>query len=244
LIKAEKLYPSELDVLRARFELARKDRQVNSIQRRLDLLRLKGEKEAASVNAEEDARLAKELKELDDALDFVLQCNKPTVLSQGGFEKLHSLGETSFNDSHDRPHHLLSGHEVQVLQIPRGSLSVVERREIESHVTHTFRFLSQIPWTRDLRRVPEIAYAHHEKLDGKGYPRSVPGERIPVQSKMMAIADIYDALTASDRPYKKAVPHEMALDILKKEADGGQLDMELFKVFVEADVPRKSLKGR
>jgi HD-GYP domain-containing protein (c-di-GMP phosphodiesterase class II) len=234
LVKAEKLYPSELDVLRARFELARKDRQVASAQRRL-----------AGVNpAEEDARLARELKELDEALEFVLGCNKPTVLAQGGFERLHALGELNFNDSHDRPHNLLTAHEVQVLQIPRGSLSGVERREIESHVTHTFRFLSQIPWTRDLRRVPEIAYAHHEKLDGKGYPRSIPGERIPVQSKMMAISDIYDALTASDRPYKKAVPHDMALDILKKEADGGQLDLELFKVFVEAEVAKKALKGK
>jgi HD-GYP domain-containing protein (c-di-GMP phosphodiesterase class II) len=166
------------------------------------------------------------------------------VLAQGGFERLHTLGQLAFNDSHDRPNNLLSPQEVSVLSIPRGSLSVVERREIESHVTHTFRFLSQIPWTRDLRRVPEIAYAHHEKLDGKGYPRSVPGERIPVQSKMMAISDIYDALTASDRPYKKAVPHELALDILKKESDGGQLDIELFKIFVEAEIPKKALKGR
>jgi len=244
LVKAEKLYPAELDVLRARFELARKDRQVQSYQRRIDQLRLRGEKEATNITLEEDERLTRELKELDEALDFILQCNKPTVLAQGGFERLHTLGQLAFNDSHDRPNNLLSAQEVSVLSIPRGSLSVVERREIESHVTHTFRFLSQIPWTRDLRRVPEIAYAHHEKLDGKGYPRSVPGERIPVQSKMMAISDIYDALTASDRPYKKAVPHELALDILKKESEGGQLDVELFKIFVEAEVPKKALKGR
>jgi HD-GYP domain-containing protein (c-di-GMP phosphodiesterase class II) len=244
LVKAEKLYPSELDVLRARFELARKDRQVASWQRRNDLLRLRGEKEAAAITQEEEARLQRELKELDEALEFILQCNKPTVLAQGGFERLATLGQLAFNDSHDRPQQLLSAQEVQVLSIPRGSLSLVERREIESHVTHTFRFLSQIPWTRDLRRVPEIAYAHHEKLDGKGYPRSVPSERIPVQSKMMAISDIYDALTASDRPYKKAVPHELALDILKKESDSGQLDAELFKIFVEAEVAKKALRGR
>ncbi len=244
LVKAEKLYPSELDVLRARFELARKDRQVASWQRRNDLLRMRGEKEAAAITQEEDARLSRELKELDEALEFILQCNKPTVLAQGGFERLSTLSQLAFNDSHDRPQQLLSAQEVQVLSIPRGSLSVVERREIESHVTHTFRFLSQIPWTRDLRRVPEIAYAHHEKLDGKGYPRSVPAERIPVQSKMMAISDIYDALTASDRPYKKAVPHELALDILKKESDSGQLDAELFKIFVEAEVAKKALRGR
>jgi HD-GYP domain-containing protein (c-di-GMP phosphodiesterase class II) len=104
--------------------------------------------------------------------------------------------------------------------------------------------LSQIPWTKALKKVPEIAYAHHEKLDGKGYPRSIPSQIIPVQSKMMAISDIYDALTASDRPYKKAVPHELALDILKKESDSGQLDKDLFKIFVEAEVPRRALKAR
>ncbi|HLL53464.1 MAG TPA: HD domain-containing phosphohydrolase, partial [Myxococcaceae bacterium] len=130
---------------------------------------------------------------------------------------------------------------VEILSIPRGSLSQAERIEIESHVTHTFNFLKQIPWTQDLKDVPEIAYAHHEKLNGRGYPRSIPAPRIPVQSKMMAISDIYDALTASDRPYKKAVPHALACDILKKEADSGQLDAELFRVFIEADIPRKAL---
>jgi HD-GYP domain-containing protein (c-di-GMP phosphodiesterase class II) len=135
---------------------------------------------------------------------------------------------------------LLTPGEVQVLSIPKGSLSAAERREIESHVTHTFRFLTQIPWTRTLKRVPEIAYAHHEKLDGKGYPRAINTELIPVQSKMMAICDIYDALTASDRPYKKAVPHALAIDILHKEAAGGQLDPQLLKIFIEADVPALS----
>lgn len=242
LVKAEKLYPHELEVLKQRFELARKDRQMDSMMRRLDAARIRGEGSLDAIDAEENERLARELKEVDDALEFVLTCNRPTVLAQGGFEKLTGLSGLSFNDSHDRAQMLLSAHEVSVLSIPRGSLSATERREIESHVTHTFRFLSQIPWTRTLKRVPEIAYAHHEKMDGKGYPRSVAAEQIPVQSKMMAIADIYDALTASDRPYKKAVPHELALDILKKEASSGQLDPELFRIFVEAEIPKKALK--
>lgn len=243
LVKAEKLYPSEFDQIRQRFELARKDRQLASMRRRLEMVKLRGDREMDAIDLEEDARLVKELKELDDALEFIVACNKPTVLAQGGFEKLAGLGEVAFADSRDRPMTVLSAHEIQVLSIPRGSLSATERREIESHVTHTFKFLSQIPWTRVLKRVPEIAYAHHEKLDGKGYPRALAAERIPPQSKMMAISDIYDALTASDRPYKKAVPHEKALDILHMEAKGGQLDSELLRIFVEADVPRRSLKS-
>jgi HD-GYP domain-containing protein (c-di-GMP phosphodiesterase class II) len=244
LVKAEKLYPHELEVLKQRFELARKDRQLASYVRRMDSIKIRGDRAMDEINAEEQERLTRELKEIDEALDFILQCNRPTVLAQGGFERLTGLSVLSFNDSRERPQMLLTPNEVQVLSIPRGSLSPTERREIESHVTHTFRFLAQIPWTRVLKRVPEIAYAHHEKLDGKGYPRAVPGDQIPVQSKMMAISDIYDALTASDRPYKKAVPHELALDILKKESESGQLDRDLFRIFVEADVPRKALKAK
>lgn len=244
LVKAEKLYPHELEALKQRFDLARKDRQMGSLVRRLDAIKLRGERAMEAIEQEENERLAREMKELDDALEFVLQCNRPTVLAQGGFEKLTGLSGLSFNDSRERPQMLLTPSDVQVLSITRGSLSPTERREIESHVTHTFRFLSQIPWTRTLKRVPEIAYAHHEKLDGKGYPRAVSADQIPLQSKMMAISDIYDALTASDRPYKKAVPHELALDILRKESESGQLDKDLFKVFVEADVPGRALKAK
>ena len=109
-------------------------------------------------------------------------------------------------------------------------------------MAHTFRFLSQIPWTRTLRRVPEIAYGHHEKLDGRGYPRAVPAPAIAVETRMMTIADIYDALTASDRPYKKAMPGERALAILEDEARRGQVDPALLGVFVEAGIWKSVLK--
>ena len=241
LVKANKLYPHELDVLRSRFQLARKDRQLQSYRRRLEAVRVRGDKALEEIEAEENERLAASLRELDEVLEFVLTCNRPTVLAQGGFERLAGIGQLTFNDDRDTPTPLLAKGEVEILSIPRGSLSQAERIEIESHVTHTFNFLKQIPWTQDLKDVPEIAYAHHEKLNGRGYPRSIPAPRIPVQSKMMAISDIYDALTASDRPYKKAVPHALACDILKKEADSGQLDAELFRVFIEADIPRKAL---
>jgi HD-GYP domain-containing protein (c-di-GMP phosphodiesterase class II) len=240
LVKAEKLYPHELERLKARFELARKDRQLASYKARLEAVRVRGEKALPEIEAEEEQRLARALAELDEVMSFILTCNRPTVLAQGGFERLSSIGQASFSDSRGNPQSLLTSGEVELLSIPRGSLSKEERLEIESHVTHTFKFLDQIPWTRDLRQVPEIAFAHHEKLNGKGYPRSIPAEQIPPQSKMMAVSDIYDALTASDRPYKKAVPHGMALDILKKESDQQLIDGELFRVFVEAEIPRKA----
>jgi HD-GYP domain-containing protein (c-di-GMP phosphodiesterase class II) len=127
---------------------------------------------------------------------------------------------------------ILGNDEILALSVRRGSLTEEERREIESHVSHTYRFLSLMPWTRQLKQVPLIAWSHHEKLDGTGYPQGLKGDQIPMQSRMMTIADIYDALTASDRPYKRAVPVVKALDILRDEVKRGTLDAELLDVFI------------
>jgi len=125
---------------------------------------------------------------------------------------------------------------VRLLSLRKGSLSEYERQQIEAHVVHTFRFLRQIPWTREIRRIPAIALGHHEKLNGSGYPYKLSAPEIPVQTRMMTISDIFDALAASDRPYKKAVPAERALKILEGEVADGALDRELFDVFVQARV--------
>src|SRR5690606_36522340 len=108
-----------------------------------------------------------------------------------------------------------------------------ERRAIQLHVVHTSHFLERIPWGRKLTRVPDIAGKHHEYLDGSGYPDGITAEHISIQTRMMTIADIFDALTAADRPYKKAVPLARALDILKMEVDGGKLDRDLFEAFCQ-----------
>ena len=113
-----------------------------------------------------------------------------------------------------------------------------ERAQIESHVEHSYEFLRKIPWTKEFKRIPEIARAHHEKLDGSGYPDHIKGDAIPCQAKMMTISDIYDALTAADRPYKRAVAVERALDIIGGEVRSNLLDPDLFQLFVEAQVYR------
>jgi HD-GYP domain-containing protein (c-di-GMP phosphodiesterase class II) len=220
LTKAEKLHPYQLELLRARFELARAALENDRLRARL----------AGRDEAEVEERLA----ELDACLDVVLVANRPAVLAETAHARLADLAGRTFTDWRGTARPLLTGEELLLLSIPRGSLSEAERHEIESHVTHTFRFLSQIPWTRALRRVPEIAYGHHEKLDGRGYPRSVDAPAIAVETRMMTIADIFDALTASDRPYKKALPVERALDIIADEVKRGQVDASLFGVFVEA----------
>ena len=115
--------------------------------------------------------------------------------------------------------------------------------EIRSHVVHTYEFLSRIPWGKSFARVAEIAGAHHEKLDGTGYPHGRCAHEIPLQSKIMTIADIYDALTARDRPYKKAMPADRALGILDLEVKSGHVDDELVRIFREAAIFREVEKN-
>ncbi|HEX5580590.1 MAG TPA: HD domain-containing phosphohydrolase, partial [Gemmatimonadaceae bacterium] len=164
--------------------------------------------------------------------------NEPMLLPEERAEELERLSAESFHRADGTTCPLLCTGELAALRVRQGTLNERERREIEAHVTLSWRFLSQIPWTPELRNVPEIAYGHHEKLNGMGYPRGLTAERIPVQVRMMTIADIYDALTATDRPYKKAVAPERALDILRREADAGELDRDLLTTFVDAGVFR------
>jgi HD-GYP domain-containing protein (c-di-GMP phosphodiesterase class II) len=146
------------------------------------------------------------------------------------------LAAQTYYDMSGHAHPMLEPQEFLFLSIRKGTLDPQERLEMESHVTHSFHFLAKIPWTPVMKGVPEIAYGHHEKLDGSGYPRGLTGEQIPIQARMMTISDIYDALTAQDRPYKRAVPPSTALDILHQEAGQGKLDQELLDVFIEKKI--------
>ncbi len=231
LTKAMKLYPGELEVIETRFRASRAQKHNGFLMATIEAM-----KNGTPLPADYQQGLEQELTEIDRFLEFIRECNKPTVLDSRGFEQLAEIGKLTYVDAHGKAAPLINELELMRLSIPRGSLDQNERTEIESHVTHTFRFLSQIPWTRDLRRVPEIAYAHHEKMDGLGYPRQLQAEQIPLQSRMMTIADIYDALTASDRPYKRAVPHERALAILDDECKHGKVDRPLLDVFIGASV--------
>jgi len=239
LVKANKLYPADLESLEARFEAARQSVLLESARRKLDIA-LAGGPRRDELLAEEEARVATRMKDTDGLLEFIHVSNRPSVLAAGSFERLTEIAGMQYEDSRGQRRPFITPREVTLLSIRKGSLSAEEREEIESHVTHTYNFLSQIPWTRALKNVANIAYGHHEKLTGKGYPRSLDEQEIPVQTRMMSISDIYDALTASDRPYKRAIPHEKALDILHLEAKDGSIDLDLLKVFIEADVPRTS----
>jgi HD-GYP domain-containing protein (c-di-GMP phosphodiesterase class II) len=178
--------------------------------------------------------LDEELVQFDDMLHIVRTANQPNVIDEGDFGALQRIGKKCFSDSDGDEQLFLTPHEVEVLSIRRGSLSENERKEIEDHVVHTYKFLKQIPWTRDLSKVPEIAYRHHEKLDGSGYPRGLHDLDIPLGARLMSIVDIYDALTARDRPYKKAMPVDRALFILQSDAQNGKLDASLVQIWIES----------
>ena len=235
LVKANKLYPHDLDLLLARFKFVKTTLMNNTLQKKLSLALTLGPEAEAQLAALDD-ELRRRLADVDDQLQFILEANKPTILPRGGFERLLDIAANTFVDLDNTKLPFLTTKEAENLSIGKGSLNVEERLEIESHVTHSFRFLRQIPWTKDLRRVPTIAYAHHEKLNGSGYPNQLRSEDIPFQAKLMTVCDIYDALTASDRPYKRALPPDRALDILGLEVKDGNLDPELVRIFTEGKV--------
>lgn len=238
LVKAKKLYPLQFIRVLDRFDYIRRDIEARIAQQKVEALLSLSRKEATArlrVLDEESRRL---LAELERFADFIARVNEPTLLPTGDCEALTEIAQKSYRDPRGTERPYLSSEEVRLLSIPRGSLDAEERRQIESHVVHSFNFLAQIPWTPEFQSIPEIARAHHEKLNGQGYPLGLNSEQIPVQAKMMTICDIFDALSASDRPYKRAVPTDRAIDILKLCVRDGEIDPELFRVFLDAQVYR------
>jgi HD-GYP domain-containing protein (c-di-GMP phosphodiesterase class II) len=188
-----------------------------------------------------DRKLAQELSRLEQYRAAILEANAPRVLEEEASRVLDEIAATTYvaPDGSDRPY--LAPEELYFLKIPRGSLDPDERKQVESHVVHSYNYLVQIPWTEELTRIPEIVQGHHEKLNGKGYPRGVTGQDIPLETRFMTVSDIFDALTASDRPYKKAIPVEKALSILRMEAERGELDSDAVDLFIESRVYERVL---
>ena len=236
LVKAKKLHPSQLDSVRERFRLARRTLEYSTTQARLDFVVANGPQAYRERLPVFETELQAGLARLEQQLAEIERANEPTVLADGSFERLREIAGATFADVDGTPRAMLRDEEVRWLSLRKGSLSERERQQIEAHVVHTYRFLRQIPWTSEIRRIPSIALGHHEKLNGSGYPYKLSAPDIPVQTRMMTISDIFDALSAADRPYKKAVPVERALDILGGEVKDGALDADLFDLFVEARV--------
>jgi len=240
LVKAKKLYPPDLALVKQRYAFILRTTERDFQRQRADYLERCGQDGYREFLEQLQAEHDRRLKELDRFMRLIVESNEPTVLPAGNFEELLRYAKVFYQDLEGKDLPYLTDDEVRFLSIRKGSLDENERLEIESHVTHTYRFLMTIPWTKELQEIPSIAYGHHEKLDGTGYPRKVRGDQIPIQTRMMTISDIFDALTASDRPYKRAVPLPRALDIMMEEVKAGMLDPNLFQVFVDAKAYEKA----
>ncbi|WP_426472945.1 GAF and HD-GYP domain-containing protein [Leptospira interrogans] len=236
LVKSKKLEDYELELIRWRFEYIKKDIESRILQKKTDYLKKHGAVGFADYETSLEFELRVEYQKLDQMFQIVVDSNEPSILEESNFQKLEEIAKVNYSTTGGEKLSLISPYEFGFLTIKKGSLDFAERKEIESHVEHTFQFLSKIPWTGDLKMVPSIAHAHHEKLDGTGYPRGLTADSIPIQSKIMAISDIFDALTDKDRPYKRAVPIERALDILQMEARENHVDQDLLKIFIEGKV--------
>jgi|GEM_PF-368875 len=234
LTKEKKLYPRGLELIRLRL-LALRHAADSAFERgRAEHLERAGtDGYAEALRTLEEARRAT-VSALDRYLRAVMVANEPAPLSDDALDELRRVSRLTYRDIGGEEREVLTGEEFRLLTIRRGTLDEAERREIESHVGHTQRFLTQIPWTPALQAVPTIAAAHHEKLNGSGYPSGLRGEAIPIQTRILTIVDIFDALTAADRPYKRAVSPERALAILEGEAAAGELDADLLATFIAA----------
>ncbi len=178
-----------------------------------------------------DQKLDNLVEQLDKYWQALLEANEPRVLAEKPLAILQQLSQYQYQDVDGQYKPLVTADEMVQLMVLRGNLTPDERKLIESHVTHSYEFLKSIPWTKELQNIPDIAYGHHEKLDGSGYPRGLQAKDIPIQSQIMVIADIYDALTAGDRPYKQGVSPDFALKILWSEAGQYKINSQILELF-------------
>ena len=236
LVKAKKLHPASREAIRHRFAFLVQTAELEFERARAQHLLAHGRAGFQEAERELERALRARRLELEQYHQAIVAACEPTLTDEGTLVQLSELGHRTFLDLDGEERPLLAPAELRQLSVRQGTLDARERAEVEAHASYTFRFLQQIPWTRELRGVPDIAHGHHEKLDGSGYPRALTADAIPVQVRMLTIADIYDALTATDRPYKRAVMPADAVDILRAESAAGQLDADLLDVFIGARV--------
>jgi HD-GYP domain-containing protein (c-di-GMP phosphodiesterase class II) len=227
LLKSNKLYPHELETIMLRMDLLKQSKET-------ELWRSFAKDKGKLTVDKIQNKVLQFSDKIEEVRELIKQADKSQVLKEN--MSIAKLIQDIKDLSKGFERQLLTEDEFYQLSIERGSLTPGEREEIESHVTQTYLFLKTIAWSKKFSNVPTIAYAHHEKLDGTGYPRKIISTEIPVQSKMLTICDIFDALTASDRPYKKALGLEKALDILHMERKAGKVDPNLLEIFIERKI--------
>ncbi|MEO7623229.1 MAG: HD domain-containing phosphohydrolase [Gallionella sp.] len=227
--KATKLQTifDRIQLVDTRFEVLKRDAEIALLTR----IREKGEE--AAIRAE----YAERVRQLDDDREFLRHCNVGSeAMSAAAQERVRQIATYQWRNGDGEMSNFLNDEEVENLTIRSGTLTPAERGIINRHIDITIKMLESLPWPRHLKNVPEYAGGHHERMDGKGYPRGLRREQMSIQARVMGIADIFEALTAKDRPYKKGKTLTESLTILGKLKLGGHVDPDLFDVFIREKV--------
>ncbi|MSQ52620.1 MAG: GAF domain-containing protein [Betaproteobacteria bacterium] len=223
-----------------RFEVIKRDAQIAALEAKLKVMAESGVDDV--TRKERFHQIEQELRETirrcDDDREFLRHSNVGgEAMSKEAQERVRSIGaDQHWTDPSGNTANFLSDNEIENLSIARGTLTGAEREIINHHIVATIKMLEALPWPKDLRNVPEYAGGHHERMDGKGYPRGLTRDQMSVQARIMGIADIFEALTACDRPYKSGKTLSESLAILGNFRKGGHIDPDLFDVFIRQKV--------
>ena len=214
-----------IELIDTRFEVLKRDAEIASLKRKLDS---PGENDFIG-----DEQLGAEIKQLDDDREFIRKCNVGgEAMADELQDRVHKIAQYRWQDTAAKESNFLTEEEVYNLNIFRGTLTAEEREIINNHIVTTIKMLGSLPYPKHLLNVTEYAGGHHEKMDGTGYPKGLTRDQMSVQARMMGIADIFEALTAGDRPYKKAMPMSQALSILGRMKLEDHIDPDLFNIFM------------
>ena len=223
-----------INLVDIRFEVLKRDAVITALK-----AIIKENKDCDDIDKEleNNSALKNKLKELDDERIEIEKYNiGGESLLDNDLKRIKELSENVYENSAGESVHLLNDNEVENLQISRGTLNRKEREIINNHVSMTIKMLESLPYPKHLKNVPEFAGCHHEKMDGTGYPNKLKGNQMSIPARMIAIADIFEALTAGDRPYKKGMSLSRALKILGRMKLENHIDPDLFDVFIDKKI--------
>ena len=216
-----------MDYIIQKVKLEGQQKKIELLERKADIAEIK--------KVESDSE--KQIQELEDIRAFINKCNEPgEFLEDETLEKLKEISLRTYLDNEGQKQPFITEDELINLSIRRGSITDAERKKMQDHAAVTLKMLKQIPFTKKLKNIPSFAGAHHEFINGKGYPLGLKGDEIPFEGKLMAVTDIAEALTASDRPYKKAMPLETVYKILRSMSGNGELDKDMVELFIDQEI--------
>jgi len=242
---ADKAYKLEtifnrIELIKTRFELIMKEREIKYFKERIELMQSGIPDKAALEKLETNYQ--NDLKVLEDEREFLEKCNSPNeFLEHEKVERLIEIGKKCYSGNGSSNKYLTKD-ELENLLIRKGTLTEKERKIIENHVVMSMKILKNLPFPQKLSRVPEYAGGHHERLDGTGYPKGLRGEKLPLQARIMAIADIFESLTAKDRPYKKPMKLSQTIKILYELGEQNKIDRDILDVFIKSGLYKQYAK--